>query len=236
MTDKIPRHVAIIMDGNGRWAQARGLLRTQGHVEGVKRVEDIVKAARKAGVEYLTIYAFSTENWGRPTDEVSMLMRTFITVLGQKAKDMHAQGIRINFIGRRLGVPDAVLKAMDEAVMLTAGNKDMTLNVAFNYGARAEIVDAMKAIGQELKEGMLALEAIDEEVIDQHMYTHGQPDPDLLIRTSGEERISNFLFWQLSYAELYFTDKYWPDFTQEEFHKALSEYARRERRWGGVKV
>ncbi len=236
MTDKIPRHVAIIMDGNGRWAQARGLLRTQGHVEGVKRVEDIVKAARKAGVEYLTIYAFSTENWGRPTDEVSMLMRTFITVLGQKAKDMHAQGIRINFIGRRLGVPDAVLKAMDEAVMLTAGNKDMTLNVAFNYGARAEIVDAMKAIGQELKEGMLALEAIDEEVIDQHMYTHGQPDPDLLIRTSGEERISNFLLWQLSYAELYFTDKYWPDFTQEEFHKALSEYARRERRWGGVKV
>ena len=234
--NQLPRHVAIIMDGNGRWARARGLSRTQGHMEGVKRLEEIIKTAHTLGIKFLTVYAFSTENWNRPADEVSMIMRTFIAVLGQKAKELGKNGIRINFIGRRQGVPDEVLKAMDEAVRLTTANTAMTLNIAFNYGARAEIVDAVKFIAALVREDKIKTDAIDEETISSYLYTKGQPDPDFLIRTSGEERISNFLLWQMPYAELYFTDKYWPEFNEEEFHKALNNYAQRERRWGTVKV
>jgi undecaprenyl diphosphate synthase len=236
MRDKLPKHIAIIMDGNGRWAQKRHLPRTQGHVEGVKRVEEIVAAARKAGIEVLTIYAFSTENWSRPQDEVSMLMRTFIAVLGQKAKELRANGVRIRFIGRREGVPDAVLKAMDDAAALTGEAIAMTLNVAFNYGGRAEILDAVKSLGGAIKAGQVDVEAINEEVLGRYLYTNGQPDVDLLIRTSGELRISNFLLWQLSYAELYFTSKCWPEFTAEEFQLALEDFAGRQRRYGGVLV
>ncbi len=232
--DKLPKHLAIIMDGNGRWAKARGLLRTQGHLEGVKRVEEIIASCRRLGIGYLTIYAFSTENWTRPADEVSMLMNTFVTVLAQKAKELHANGIKINFIGRRVGVPDQVLRAIDGAMQLTAANSDMTLNVAFNYGARAEIVDAFKQIAAKVAQGQLAFESIDEQMVSASLYTKGQPDPDLLIRTSGEERISNFLLWQLSYAELYFTEKCWPDFNEEQLRIALAEYAKRERRYGRV--
>ena len=224
------------MDGNGRWAKARGMSRTQGHLEGVKRVEEIIKAASDMGIKFLTIYAFSTENWSRPQDEVSMIMRTFIMVLGQKAKELGKNGVRINFIGRRQGVPQEVLKAMDEAAHVTMNNTGMTLNIAFNYGARAEIIDAIKSIAAQVMEGKIKTDDIDEKIISAHLYTKGQPDPDLLIRTSGEERISNFLLWQLSYAELYFTDKCWPEFNEEEFSKALTSYAQRERRWGGVKV
>jgi undecaprenyl diphosphate synthase len=227
--DRLPRHVAIIMDGNGRWAKARGMSRTQGHLEGVKRVEEIIRAARDMGIEFLTIYAFSTENWNRPQDEVSMIMRTFIMVLGQKARELGEKGVRINFIGRRQGIPNEVLKAVDEAVFLT-------LNIAFNYGARGEIIDAIRSIAAQVRDGKLQPDDIDEKFVSSHLYTKGQPDPDLLIRTSGEERISNFLLWQLSYAELYFTNKYWPEFNEEEFSKALANYAQRERRWGKVKV
>jgi undecaprenyl diphosphate synthase len=234
--DQLPRHVAIIMDGNGRWAQARGMSRTQGHLEGVKRVEEIIRAARDMGIEFLTIYAFSTENWKRPQDEVSMIMRTFIMVLGQKARELADKGVRINFIGRREGIPQEVLKAIDEAVSLTMDKKTMTLNIAFNYGARGEIIDAIKSISSQVREGRLEIGAIDEKLVSSCLYTKGQPDPDLLIRTSGEERISNFLLWQLSYAELYFTNKFWPEFNEEEFSKALANYAQRERRWGKVKV
>ena len=197
-----PRHVASIMDGNGRWAKARGMSRTQGHLEGVKRVEEIIKASRDIGIEFLTIYAFSTENWGRPQDEVSMIMRTFIMVLGQKAKELGKNGIRINFIGRRQGVPAEVLKAMDEALLVTMNNTAMTLNIAFNYGARGEIIDAIKSISCQVREGKIKTDDVDEELVSSHLYTKGQPDPDLLIRTSGEKRISNFLLWQLSYAVL----------------------------------
>jgi undecaprenyl diphosphate synthase len=235
-TDQLPKHVAIIMDGNGRWAKARGMSRTQGHLEGVKRVEEIIKFARDTGIKFLTIYAFSTENWSRPQDEVSMIMRTFILVLGQKARELAKKGVRINFIGRRHGVPQEVLKAMDEAAFVTKSSETMTLNIAFNYGARGEIVDAVKSIAAQVTEGKIKADEIDEKVISAHLYTKGQPDPDLLIRTSGEERISNFLLWQLSYAELYFTEKCWPEFNEEEFTKALTSYAQRERRWGGVKV
>jgi undecaprenyl diphosphate synthase len=234
--DRLPQHVAIIMDGNGRWAKARGMSRTQGHLEGVKRVEEIIKFARDTGIKFLTIYAFSTENWTRPTDEVSMIMCTFIMVLGQKARELAKKGVRINFIGRRQGVPQEVLKAMDEAAMVTMSSEDMVLNIAFNYGARGEIVDAVKSISAQVASGQIKVEEIDEKIIGSHLYTKNQPDPDLLIRTSGEERISNFLLWQLSYAELYFTPKFWPEFNEEEFTKALTSYAQRERRWGGVKV
>jgi undecaprenyl diphosphate synthase len=234
--DLLPQHVAIIMDGNGRWAKARGMSRTQGHLEGVKRVEEVIKAACDIGIEFLTIYAFSTENWCRPQDEVSMIMRTFILVLGQKAKELAKKGVRINFIGRRQGIPTEVLKAMDEAAQVTMGSKKMTLNIAFNYGARAEIIDAVKSIASGIKNNKIKFEDIDEKLISSNLYTKEQPDPDLLIRTSGEERISNFLLWQLSYAELYFTEKYWPDFNEEQFKQALAVYAQRERRWGGVKV
>jgi len=234
--DQLPRHVAIIMDGNGRWAKARGMSRTQGHLEGVKRVEEIIKSARDIGIKFLTIYAFSTENWTRPQDEVSMIMRTFILVLGQKARELGKNGVRINFIGRRQGVPLEVLNAMDEAAFITKDNATMVLNIAFNYGARAEMVDAIKSIASQVSEGGIKVNDIDENVISSHLYTKGQPDPDLLIRTSGEERISNFLLWQLSYAEFYFTDKCWPEFNEEQFSKALTSYAQRERRWGSVKV
>jgi undecaprenyl diphosphate synthase len=234
--DQLPTHVAIIMDGNGRWAKARGMSRTQGHLEGVKRVEEIIRFARDTGIKFLTIYAFSTENWNRPQDEVSMIMRTFIMVLGQKAKALGEKGVRINFIGRRQGVPKEVLETVDKAVLLTKDNTTMTLNIAFNYGARGEIVDAIKSISSQVREGRIKTDDIDEGFVSSHLYTKGQPDPDLLIRTSGEERISNFLLWQLSYAELYFTNKYWPEFNEEEFSKALTNYAQRERRWGKVKV
>jgi len=241
--DQLPRHVAIIMDGNGRWAKARGMSRTQGHLEGVKRVEEIIKAAHNRGIKFLTIYAFSTENWSRPQDEVSMIMRTFIMVLNQKTKELERNGVRINFIGQRQGLPTEVLKAMDEAALVTRGNSAMTLNIAFNYGARGEIIDAIKSILTQVREGKIKTDDINEALVSSHLYTKGQPDPDLLIRTSGEERISNFLLWQLSYAELYFSDKCWPEFNEEEFSKALTNYAQRERRWGrlasppsGVKV
>ena len=234
--NQIPRHVAIIMDGNGRWAKARGMNRPQGHLEGVKRIEEIIKSARDKGIEFLTIYAFSTENWNRPQDEVSMIMRTFIMVLGQKTRELGNNGVRINFIGRRQGVPQEVLKAMDDAALVTKNNAVMTLNIAFNYGARGEIIDAIKSISAEVQRGMLKAEEINEKLVGAHLYTKGQPDPDLLIRTSGEERISNFLLWQLSYAELYFTYKCWPEFTEEEFAKALMSYTHRERRWGKIKV
>ncbi len=230
---KVPAHVAIIMDGNGRWAQARHLTRAQGHMEGVKRVEEIIQAARKAGVGFLTLYAFSTENWSRPQDEVSMLMRTLVSVLNQKVKDLHANGVRIRFIGRRQGVPDHVLNAVQAAESLTQANTALTLNIAFNYGGRAEITDAAKAMAADVKAGRVRLEDIGEETLGRYLYTAGQPDPDLLIRTSGEERISNFLLWQLSYAELYFTDKFWPEFTAQEFDQALADFAGRRRRYGG---
>lgn len=231
---QLPQHVAIIMDGNGRWAKARGLLRTQGHVQGVTRLEDVVTASRKKGIKYLTVFAFSTENWSRPKQEVDMLISTLLAVLNQKVKELHQAGVRIRFIGSPKGVPQQLADSFQATMDMTKNNTGMTFNIAFNYGSRLEIVDAVKAIGQRIKQGELDPEKIDEQIINQSLYTAGQPDPDLLIRTSGEERISNFLLWQLSYAELYFTETCWPDFTEQEYDKALMAYAARERRWGSV--
>lgn len=231
---RIPHHVAIIMDGNGRWAKERHLTRSQGHLEGVKRVEDIVAESRRIGIKVLTIYAFSTENWSRPQEEVSLLMRTLISALGQKVKDLHKNGIKIRFIGTRQTIPSAVLEAMDRAMELTASNTGMVLNIAFNYGARAEIVEAVKRAHEDITCGRLSIDALDEKVFSGYLYTKEDSEVDLLIRTSGELRISNFLLWQVSYAEFYFTSKYWPDFTADELHKALKDFEGRDRRYGGV--
>ncbi|MEI8010990.1 MAG: isoprenyl transferase [Candidatus Omnitrophota bacterium] len=231
---KIPGHVAIIMDGNGRWAKKHGFARTQGHVEGVNRVDDIVLAASLAGVKVLTLYTFSTENWKRDPSEVSMLMRTLVSALKQKLKNLCANKVRLCVSGRRDGVPLLVLQAFDEAVAVTRGNPGMVLNIAFNYGGRLEILDAVRSIAHDCVSGKISPEAVDEDLFASRLYTAGLPDPDLLIRTSGEKRISNFLLWQLSYAEFYFTDKNWPEFTAEEFNLALEDFSRRDRRYGLV--
>ncbi len=235
MTQKdLPQHVAIIMDGNGRWAKQRNLPRTHGHLEGVKRVEEIVRVASKMGIKVLTLYAFSTENWTRPQDEVSMLMRTLISVLNRKVRELDKADIRLRFIGRREGVPKAVLKTIDSASSMTKDNSGMTLNIAFNYGGRLEILDAIKNIASDVKDGKLKIGGICEDVVSNALYTRGLPDPDLLIRTSGEQRISNFLLWQLSYAEFYFTEKFWPDFKEQEFKDAIENFQKRERRFGNI--
>ena len=232
--DKLPQHIAIIMDGNGRWAKARQLPRTHGHLEGVKRVEEIVSAARKAGIKILTLYTFSTENWTRPHKEVSMLMRTLLSVLKNKVQQLNRNNIKIQFIGRREGIPETVLKSINSATELTKNNTGMTLNVAFNYGGRGEILDAVKSLVTAVQKGQMAAADINERTFSEALYTKGMTDPDLLIRTSGEKRISNFLLWQLSYAEFYFTDTYWPDFRESEFKKAVAEFQNRERRYGKI--
>ena len=234
--ENLPEHVAIIMDGNGRWAKSQHLPRTKGHIEGVKRVEEIVYFANDRGIKVLTLFTFSTENWKRPKHEVSMLMKILIHVLERKVRELSQKKIRLQFIGKREGVPPSVIKTINSATEMTKHNTGMTLNMAFNYGGRVEILDAVKNIVLAVKNNQLTINDITEENFDQFLYTKGLPDPDLLIRTSGEKRISNFLLWQLSYAEFYFTDKFWPDFNQEEFEKALAEFKKRERRYGKVAV
>ncbi len=234
MMPGIPKHIAIIMDGNGRWAQKRNLPRTRGHLEGVKRVEEIVEASRVMGVKVLTLYTFSTENWARPRHEVSMLMRTLVIIINKKVRSLSKAGIKIKFIGQRDGIPTAVLKVIEQAESLTVQNQGMVLNLAFNYGARTEIIDAIKQIAGDVKNNRIKLSHITEDLVSDSLYTKGLPDPDLLIRTSGEKRISNFLLWQLSYAEFYFTEKFWPEFTKEELKKAIADFQTRERRFGNI--
>jgi undecaprenyl diphosphate synthase len=230
----IPQHVAIIMDGNGRWAKARHLPRFRGHMEGVKRVEEIAAAANSLGVKVLTIFAFSTENWSRPKQEVSMLMKTLGNVLSRRLERLIAENIRLRFTGQRKGVPPEVMKTVDRSIAQTRHNTGMVLNLALNYGARQELVEAVQEISALVQKGDLAPSAIDEKMISGHLYTAGLPDPDLLIRTSGEQRISNFLLWQLSYSEFYFTPVFWTDFDSKELEKALREYQCRDRRYGRV--
>jgi undecaprenyl diphosphate synthase len=232
--DRMPGHVAIIMDGNGRWAKERNLPRTQGHMEGVKRVDELVTVANRMGIKVLTLFTFSTENWSRPNSEVSMLMKTLISVLEQKLTQLCENNVRFRVSGRRAGAPSSVLQTFDRVSEATKGNSGLVLNIAFNYGGRQEIIDAVQKIARECVDGSLTPDKIDGQVFSDHLYTAGLPDPDLLIRTSGELRISNFLLWQLSYAEFYFTKKYWPDFTPAEFEKAIMDYQGRERRFGNV--
>lgn len=230
----LPAHVAIIMDGNGRWAVQRGLPRVAGHREGVKAARAVVRAANELGIRYLTLYAFSSENWSRPLDEVSTLMRLLERSIDQELPDLMANNVRLRVIGRPTNIPSPVKRGIDRGVAATAGNTGMTLLMAFNYGGRDELVDACRALARQVQRAEIAPEEIDEVRIARALYTDGIPDPDLLIRTSGEMRISNFLLWQIAYTELWITSTRWPDFGPRELYLAVAEFQRRERRFGGV--
>ena len=232
---KLPRHVAIIMDGNGRWAQAQGKERVEGHARGAQSVDEVTEECCRLGIGQLTLYCLSSENWKRPRHELDFLMALLKQyLLGEREKILD-QNIRFAVIGRREGLPDEVLAEIDENVRLTRGNTGLTLCLAINYGARAEIVDAVRAIADKVQRGELQPADIDEDMIGNALYTAGMEDPDLLIRTAGEMRVSNYLLWQISYAELWVTPRFWPEFGTELLHEALRDFARRERRFGGLK-
>ena len=231
-----PRHVAIIMDGNGRWAQMRGRPRLFGHHAGARRVREIVEACPDAGVKFLTIFAFSTENWKRTQSEVSGLMSLFQRYITGEAKALKDNGIRVRFIGDRLRLAPKLVDLMDDLELMTSDNDRVHLTVAINYGGRDEVARATRRLAQDVADGNLQPAQIDEETLPKYLDTHVLPDPDLVIRTSGEARISNFLLWQSAYSEYEFLDTLWPDFSAEEFHKVVNRYGKRERRFGGVKV
>jgi undecaprenyl diphosphate synthase len=232
---RMPKHVAIVMDGNGRWAQQRGLKRTEGHAAGEEALFDTVDGALEIGLPWLTVYAFSTENWRRPLDEVRFLMNFNERLLLARRDDLNERGVRVRFIGRRGGrVPGRVRRHIADTEALTARNRRLTLTFAFNYGGRAEIVDAVRAVAREAAEGRIDPDKIDERTIARHLYAPDMPDPDLLVRTSGEFRISNYLLWELAYAELVFTDVLWPDFRTRDLVEAIAEYQRRDRRFGAI--
>ena len=233
--DRLPRHVAVIMDGNGRWAKNRGLPRIMGHCRGVDTLKRLLRCCRDWGVRALTAYAFSTENWGRPLEEVDFLMTLFERVLRQELAEMMAEDIRISFVGNLEALPQSLRFEIDRAVTQTHGNQGIQFTVATNYGGRQEIIRACRAIATQVQQGQLQPEDIDEPLFTRHLYTAEIGDPDLLIRTSGEMRISNFLLWQLAYAEIYVTKTLWPDFDQTEFHQALHAYQQRDRRFGKVR-
>ena len=228
---KTPSHVAIILDGNGRWAQKRNMPRTFGHKNGAENVVDIAIHAKKRGVKYLTLYAFSTENWKRPKKEVDYLMKLLIKFVNDKIDQLMEEDCKLNFLGDLSAIPDQTRKAVELVLDRTKDNKSLFINIALNYGGRDELVHAFKNI---VNDGYKA-EDIDEKLISEYLYTKDIPDPDLLIRPGGELRISNFLIYQIAYSELYFTDKLWPDFSYEDFDKAIEEYSRRNRRFGDVK-
>ncbi|MFD1953785.1 isoprenyl transferase [Paenibacillus thailandensis] len=233
-TDNIPQHVAIIMDGNGRWAKNRGLPRVAGHHSGMKAVKRVTMAADRLGVKYLTLYAFSTENWKRPKAEVDYLMKLPQEFLEIELAELVQNNVQVRMMGYSQQLPSHTLQAVEEAVRQTAGNTGLVLNFALNYGSRMEMLEAVKQIADEVRNGQMSVEDIDENAMSSRLLTGGLPDPDLLIRTSGEIRLSNFMLWQLAYSEMWFTDVYWPEFTEEHFHEAIKEYQRRARRYGGL--
>jgi undecaprenyl diphosphate synthase len=230
----IPQHVAIIMDGNGRWAKQHGKQRYEGHIAGVESVRRVLRAAKVGGVKYLTLYAFSTENWGRPTAEVEAIMELFCKSVVSETPELVKQGVRVQIIGERQRFSERVVELIDQIESNTAKGQELTLVLAFNYSSRREIMLATQQIARRVAEGELKAEDISEQTIAQSLMTEAIPDPDLIIRTSGECRLSNFLLWQASYAEFYFPEVLWPDFDEEEFAKALEVYAQRERRYGLV--
>ncbi|NHN26303.1 isoprenyl transferase [Flavobacterium jejuense] len=231
-TTKLPDHLAIIMDGNGRWAKQKGLLRTLGHEGGTKSVKKTVESCAKLGIKNLTLYAFSTENWNRPKLEVETLMKLLISSLKKEMKTLLENNIRLNAIGNLTNLPLKVQKELNEVIQKTSQNTRMTLTLALSYGAREELIQAVKKISDKVKNNIISTDTIDESIINEHLYTHNLPDVDLVIRTSGEHRISNFLLWQIAYAEFYFIDVLWPDFSEEDLHKAIISYQSRERRFG----
>lgn len=231
--ENLPRHVAIIMDGNGRWAEKQGFPRIKGHEQGGRRVDEIVEEAVDLGIEYLTLYAFSKENWSRPKDEVDFLINLLLSnYLDEKLTKLKKSGIRFNVIGRRGDLPAGIQKKIDRNMQETRSLKQLVLTLALSYSSREEITEACRRIATKVQEGKLTPDAITEAAFQNELYTSDLPDPDLLIRTSGELRISNFLLWQISYTEIYVTDKFWPEFTKEEFRKAIEAYQGRSRRFG----
>jgi undecaprenyl diphosphate synthase len=230
----LPTHVAIIMDGNGRWAKQRHLPRVEGHRNGVESVRTIVRAAGEVGVKYLTLYAFSVENWNRPKDEVDTLMKYLAHFLKHEIPELNRNNVRLEVIGQIYRLPEFVQQQLKKTQAALARNNGLTLVLALSYGGRTELVDAVRSIGEKVKQGEIEPAEITEQTISQHLYTRGLPDPDLLIRTSGEMRVSNFLLWQISYAELVVTPTLWPDFRRPQFFEALEEYTRRHRRFGTV--
>lgn len=233
--EKIPRHVALIMDGNGRWAQERGLSRLEGHKEGAQSVRAVLRAAARAGVEFITVYAFSTENWKRPPQEIDGLMKLLIGSLNAYEQELHDNKIRLRVMGQFERLPLPVRLRLKKTIDATADYTDHTFIIALSYGSRTEIADAAKQIAKKVKAGELNPAKIDEQTITDHLYLPDVPDPELMIRTSGELRLSNFLLWQLSYSEFYITDTFWPDFREEQFYEALEAFNHRDRRYGGVK-
>lgn len=229
---RLPKHIAVIMDGNGRWAKAHGKPRVFGHKNGVKSVREITEGCAELGVEYLTLYAFSTENWGRPRTEVSALMGLLVDTIRKEIKTLNDNNIRLQSIGDRSKLPSKSQKALEEGISTTASNSGMTLILALNYSSRQEITKAAVEISKAVATGNLNIEDISDKTIEKYLDTSGMPDPELLIRTSGEQRISNYLLWQIAYTELYFTKEYWPDFRKKNLYEALIDYQDRERRFG----
>ncbi len=228
----LPKHLAVIMDGNGRWAKSKGLFRTKGHEQGSKSVKEVVEGCAEIGIPYLTLYAFSTENWNRPQREIDLLMKLLVSSLRKNQKTLQKNNIKLNAIGNLNALPSKVHAELLEVINATKTNNRMTLTIALSYGSREEILKTVKEISHKVKNNLISPSDIDETVINNHLYTKNLPDVDLLVRTSGEQRISNFLLWQIAYAELYFTDTLWPDFKKEDLFKALLNYQNRERRFG----
>ena len=230
----IPKHVAIIMDGNGRWATQRGMERYEGHIAGAKAVREVVSAAGKAGVDYVTLYTFSTENWGRPEAEINAIMELFCYMVNSQVEELVQLGVRVKIMGERSRFPEKVIQMIDYIEERTSQGEVITIILAFNYSSRREMILATQNIARRVATGQIKVEDIDEQLFSDSLMTAGVPDPDLIIRTSGEYRLSNFLLWQASYSELYFPDVLWPDFKEEDFNRALDIYAGRERRYGLV--
>jgi len=233
---KIPGHIGVIMDGNGRWAKARGKVRTEGHIEGVKALRRLVELAMTYGVDYLTVFSFSSENWTRPKDEINFIFGLLHRFVASDLAKLHANNVKVRIIGSRDGLEDSLARLITEVEAKTANNTGLNLIVAFNYGGKAEIAEATRRIARDVLAGKLKPEDITEATIERGLYTFGVPDPDLIIRTSGEQRVSNFLLWQGAYSELVFVEQNWPDFDEETFLDVLEEYSARERRFGGVEA
>ena len=233
--DKVPAHIAIIMDGNGRWAKSRFMPRTYGHKVGVATIRKVVKECSRLGVKYLTLYAFSTENWKRPKDEVSALMGLLVKYLRNELEELHKNNVKILTIGDISKLPEACIEELALAKEKTKDNTGLVMSLALNYGGRNDLVNAVKNISQDLVDGKISLDDIGDNLISSHLSTNESPDPDLVIRTSGEQRLSNFLLWELAYSEFYFTDIHWPDFDEKELQKAIFAYQSRDRRFGAIK-
>ncbi|MBE6048660.1 MAG: isoprenyl transferase [Clostridium sp.] len=233
--DRIPKHIAIIMDGNGRWAKSRNLPRTLGHKAGIESIRRIVKEGDRLGVKYMTFYAFSTENWKRPVEEVSALMKLLVQYLKQEIDELDKRNVKINVLGDISRLPQECIEEINKSTKRTSGNTGLVMNFALNYGGRDEITRAMKTIAEEVKNEKIRVEDITQDLIEKHLYTAGMPDPDVIIRPSGEQRLSNFLLWQCAYSEFWYSDVNWPDFSEQDLQRAILDYQSRDRRYGGIK-